>query len=408
MKVLDKIITLTIILLLCFSCNVSKKDVVEDIPEIKQPEYKYARQMAETVLEEYPDIWSIEDSNQPKWTYTFGLVAKAMIDLYEQTNNKDYLNYAIKYVDALIDENGIIKTYKKEDYNIDKLNSGKVLFPLFELTKDQRYKTAIDTLRVQIKEHPRTEIGGFWHKQRYPHQMWLDGLYMGGPFYAQYALVNNETESFDEIAEWYKNMEMVARDPATGLLYHAWDESKEQAWANKETGLSPCFWGRAMGWYSMALVDLLDYFPKDHAAYNDILQIISRTAEAIVKIQDSETGIWYQVLDQGEREGNYLEGSVSCMFSYFLLKAINKGYLDKEKYEASAKKAFTGTVENLVTIKDDSTLVISPVCAVAGLGGEPYRDGTYKYYISEKKRDNDPKAVGPFIMAAIQYELLFQ
>jgi unsaturated rhamnogalacturonyl hydrolase len=238
--------------------------------------------------------------------------------------------------------------------------------------------------------------------------MWLDGLYMGGPFYAEYAIAFNTTESLDEITDWYINMETVSRDPETGLLYHGWDESKEQAWADNETGCSSNFWGRGIGWYAMALVDLLDYLPAEHLDYAEIQSIINRLAEAVVANQDEETGTWYQVVDQGGREGNFLEGSASAMISYFLLKAVNNSYIEAERFSDAAKKAFEGTVKHLTITEEDESLIITPVCAVAGLGGNPYRDGSYEYYINEARRDNDAKAVGPFIMAAIQYEKLIQ
>jgi len=201
-------------------------------------------------------------------------------------------------------------------------------------------------------------------------------------------------------------MEKVARDPETGLLYHGWDESKEMFWASKKTGTSLNFWGRGMGWYAMALVDVLDYFPKEHAKYDSIVAIVQRLAAAIVKVQDPATGVWYQVLDQGNREGNYLEASASTMFSYFLLKAINKSYIDRDTYYDNAIKSFKGTVNTLVKVQPDSSLMITPTCGSAGLGGTTRRDGTFEYYISEKIRHNDTKAVAPFIMAAIQYDKL--
>ena len=396
---------LVVFLILATACSPKVQDKIETANSFDS-KIDYAVLMGETVLKKYPNIWEIEDGTKPKWSYTYGLIGLSMLKLWEETGNIAYFNYAKAYADALIDEKGIIKTYKTADYNIDQLNSGKMLFTLYVKTAEQKYKTAMDTLRNQLIGHPRTEIGGFWHKKRYPHQMWLDGVYMGAPFYAQYAQVYNEPESFDEIALWIINVEKVTRNAETGLLYHAWDESKEQAWANKETGCSPHVWGRAMGWYAMALVDVLDYFPKEHINYNDIVNIIQRLAEAIIKYQDAETGVWYQVLDQGNREGNYREGSVSTMFSYFLLKSINKGYISKETYIENAKRAYTGTIEHLMVTNTDSTLTLTPVCAVAGLGGTPYRDGSYEYYVNEQLRDNDPKAVGPFILAAIEYKKL--
>jgi unsaturated rhamnogalacturonyl hydrolase len=366
----------------------------------------YSVLMAETVIDEHPDLWSIEGREGPKWTYTFGLISMAMLEVYEETNDEKFLNYAKFYANSLIEEDGTIKTYKQSDYNIDKINSGKFLFDLYEMTGKEKYKIAIETLRHQLKNHPRTEIGGFWHKKRYPHQMWLDGVYMGAPFYTRYAVENNEPESLDEIAAWIINVEKVTRDEETGLLYHGWDESREQKWADNETGCSPHFWGRGMGWYAMALVDVLDFFPEDHEGYQSIVNITNRLASAIVKYQHDEKGVWYQVVDLGNREGNYLEGSASSMFSYFLLKAVNNGYISKEEYSDNAVEAYKGIVNHLMKIDADSTLTLTPVCAVAGLGGNPYRDGSYEYYINEEKRDNDPKAVGPFILAGLEYEKL--
>jgi len=363
----------------------------------------WSQKMAETLMADYKELWHIENRNKPKWSYTHGLVSLAYLKLWEKTGDSRYFNYAKGYVDALIDENGIISGYKMDDFNIDKINSGKVLFIFYKETGDERYKKAMDTLREQLRNQPRTESGGFWHKKIYPHQMWLDGIYMGAPFYAQYGLEYNEPENFDDVAHQILLIEEKTRDNKTGLLYHGWDESKQQKWADPVTGCSPNFWGRAMGWYSMALVDVLDFIPEDHARRDEIIAVMQRLAEAMVKVQDEETGLWYQVLDQGEREGNYLEGSVSTMFSYSLLKAVKKGYIDKS-YLENAFKAYEGIINNLIKTEKDGKIIITPVCAVAGLGGNPYRDGSYEYYINERRRDNDPKATGPFIMAGILYD----
>ncbi|UCH15717.1 MAG: glycoside hydrolase family 88 protein [Bacteroidales bacterium] len=363
----------------------------------------WAQKMAETLMADYEKLWQIENRDKPKWTYTHGLVSLAYLKLWKKTGDARYYEYAKGYVDALIDENGIIKGYEIDKYNIDKINSGKILFIFYKETGDVRYKTAMDTLRKQLKDQPRTASGGFWHKKRYPHQMWLDGLYMGAPFYAQYGLEYNEPENFDDISYQILLIEEKTRDAKTGLLYHGWDESKQQRWSDPETGCSPNFWGRAMGWYSMALVDVLDFIPEDHEKRNEIITVIQRFVEAIVKVQDEETGLWYQVLDQGDREGNFLEGSVSSMFSYSMLKAVKKGYIDKS-YLEYAFKAYEGIINNLIKTDEQGKITITPVCAVAGLGGNPYRDGSYDYYINERKRDNDPKATGPFIMASMLYD----
>lgn len=387
------------------SLNLSgQKPIVKKSDYVVSPTLPWSQKMAETILHDYPEVWQIEGGKGVKWAYTNGLLCSSFLDLWKTTGNRAYFNYVKAYADALIKENGIIHGYKIEDYNIDQINAGKMLFELYAETKDQRYEIALKTLRKQFDNHPRTLEGGFWHKKVYPHQMWLDGIYMGAPFYANYGKQYNEPKSIDEAINWVILMEKKSRDPKTGLLYHAWDESKEQQWANKETGQSPHFWGRGMGWYAMALVDMLDY-TADHPKRNEIIKIVQRTAAAIVKVQDKKTGVWYQVLDLAKREGNYLEGSGSAMFTYFLLKAVKKGYLD-EAYLIPAKKAYLGMVDNLIKKENDGRIIITPVCAGAGLGGNPYRDGSYEYYINERKRDNDPKAVGPFIMASILYEKL--
>ena len=368
----------------------------------------YAVRMAESIRKDYPRLWMIENPKQPVWSYTHGLVASAMLDLYEFTGDTAWLNYVDFFADSVITDDGIIKTYRMEDYNIDKINSGKMLLRLYDIGGKEPYRIAADTLRKQLKSHPQTEIGGYWHKLRYPWQMWLDGLYMGGPFLAQYAIKEGDEDVLEFVLNWFQNMETVARDSVTGLLYHGWDESRQQQWSDPVTGCSSHFWGRGMGWFGMALVDVLDVIPEGHAGREKIKGIITRMASAIVKYQDPEKGIWYQVLDQAGREGNYLEGSVSSMFSYFLLKGVNMGYLDKQAYGEAALKAFEGTVAHLVQEDGDGTITLTPVCAVAGLGGDPYRDGSYEYYINERQRDNDPKGVGPFIMAGIQYALYGQ
>lgn len=392
---------ITVILFSIISCKKSEKK--SDSDNIKNDGYPTAVQMGNSILENYPDIWMFEGDTIPRWTYTYGLVALSMLDLWKVTNDQRYYNYAKKYVDQTIDSNGVIFEYNKKEYNIDRVNSGKVLFTFYEKTGDKRYKIVLDTLRQQLREHPRTKNGGFWHKLKYTNQMWLDGLYMGAPFYAHYGLEFNEPEDFDDVTNWITQMEKVARDPKTGLLYHGWDESMEQKWADKRTGLSPNFWGRGMGWYAMALVDVLDYIPQDYAKRDSIIAIIKRLAPAITKYQDPQKGVWCQVVDQGGREGNFLEGSASVMFTYFLFKAVDKGYINA-KYQENAIRGFEGIRKNLMKVNSDGVLVISPVCAVAGLGGEPYRDGSYEYYINEARRDNDPKAVGPYIMAAIYYD----
>ncbi len=268
---------------------------------------------------------------------------------------------------------------------------------------NEKYRKAIELLRRQLREQPRTSEGGFWHKQRYPQQMWLDGLYMGAPFYAQYAKTFHEPADFDDIVNQFVLMEKHARDEKTGLLFHGWDESKQQMWANPQTGLSSALWGRAMGWYGMGLIETLDFLPPDHPRRGELMAILGRLAEALVKVQDPKTGVWWQVVDQPNRDGNYLEASSSSMFTFILLKGARLGYFDP-KYAAIGRRAYRGLLEQFVDGDN-----ITHVCEVAGLGGDPnkegrYRDGTFDYYVNERKRDNDPKATGPFIFASLEME----
>jgi unsaturated rhamnogalacturonyl hydrolase len=233
--------------------------------------------------------------------------------------------------------------------------------------------------------------------------MWLDGLYMGEPFYAEYAATFHGGAAFDDIARQFVLMELHSRDTKTGLLYHGWDESKQQRWANPTTGRSPNFWGRAMGWYAMALVDTLDYFPEDHPQRGALLRILKRLATTIEKYQDPKSGLWYQVLDKGGAKGNYLEASASCMFVYALAKAVRQGYLPAS-YLSAARKGYQGITTRFIETEPGGRVNLKGTVSVAGLGGNPYRDGSYEYYLSEKVITNDPKGVGAFLLASVEME----
>ena len=380
--------------------------VVLSVP-VATAESPWSQRMADSEMVRAPDPLLLDVTAEPKWDYTQGLVLQSILALGDATGDAKYERYVRRYYDGMIDAKGVIRGYQLEEFNIDRVNAGKPLFALYERTKDSRYRTALDTLRGQLRRHPRTKEGGFWHKQRYPHQMWLDGLYMGATFLAQYARVFDEPTAFDDVATQFVLMERHARDERTGLLYHGWDESREQRWADKTTGRSPSFWGRAVGWYAMALVDTLEQFPPAHPRRPELLAILRRTADAVRRVQDPATGVWYQVLDQGGRKGNYLESSASAMFSYALLKGTRLGYLD-EKDAAAGRRAYEGILQQFITTDVAGTVSISRVCQVAGLGGDPnssrYRSGTYEYYLSEPIRSNDPKAVGPFILASLEME----
>jgi unsaturated rhamnogalacturonyl hydrolase len=278
-----------------------------------------------------------------------------------------------------------------------------VLFPLLRATGDDRYRRALALLRRQLATHPRTDSGGFWHKQIYPYQIWLDGVYMAGPFYAEYAQSFDEPAGFDDVAHEIILTERQTRDAHTGLPYHAWDERRQQPWADPATGCSPHFWGRAIGWYAMAIVDVLDYFPPDHPQRPELIAIFARLAEAVAQVQDPATGLWWQILDHPARAGNYLEASASAMFAYAIAKAARKGYLPPE-WLGVARSAYQGILRELISVDDRGLVTLERVCAVAGLGGNPYRDGSYEYYVGEPIRPNDYKGVGPFILASLELE----
>lgn len=364
-----------------------------------------AIKMADSEIKHFPESWTVDFNPKPVWNYTQGLIAHAMILVWKENGNETFYKYAKSYADKFIDSNGNVLTYQVKDYNIDCVNSGKFLFDIYERTHEERYLKVVHLMREQLKTQPRTSEGGFWHKQRYPHQMWLDGLYMGAPFYAQYASQMNQADLFDDIVKQFQIIHKHTYNPAVGLNYHGWDESKQQKWADPKTGCSSQYWGRAMGWYAMALVDVLDYLPIDHPGRPEVLQILNQVATGLQKFQDSKSGVWYQVMDQANRKGNYLEATASSMFTYALLKASRKGYIGQE-YTAVATKAYRGLIANFIQDNSNGTISLTKCCSVAGLGGNPYRDGTYAYYIGEPVRDNDPKGVGPFIMASLEFNKL--
>lgn len=395
---------------MCFLCIAGVQSCKEnnkstEIAEAQDPEIRYSTWMADSEINRNPEGWTLDFNEKPKWEYTHGLIMTSMEKVYKATGDEKYLDYIKNFSEFMINEEGEIKTYKKSDYNIDRVAGGRYLIGLYQETGQERYKLAVEELRDQMREHPRTSEGGFWHKKIYPYQMWLDGLYMGSTFLARYAAEFDEPELFDDVANQFRLMDKYAYTEETGLYHHAWDESKEQRWADPETGLSSNYWGRSIGWFSMAVVDVLDYMPEDHSERDRLIEIAQKIADGIVRYQDEETGVWYQVLDQGEREGNYLEASASSMYAYFLLKGVEKGYLDPEYREAGVK-AYEGILEQFIRKDDDGGISLTDINGVAGLGGDPYRDGSYEYYINEIIRDNDPKGVGPFILASLQYEKL--
>ncbi len=365
-------------------------------------DYKqWAVRIADSEMKHNPELWMADFVKTPKWDYTQGLIAKSMISIYTSTGDQKYFNYAKAYSDYFIDSVGNIKTYKLSDYNIDRVNCGNFLYDIYAQTKEERILKAIELLRSQLATHPRVSEGAFWHKKVYPNQVWLDGLYMGSPFYAHYAVFKNQPELFDDVVKQLIICDKYTKDPVTGLNFHGWDESKTQKWANPETGQSPNFWSRSMGWYMMALVDVLEYLPANHPQRAEIIQILNRLSTSLLKYQDKKTGLWYQVTNFPGREGNYLESTGTIMYVYAMAKGAKNKWLPA-KFDKIARKTFDKFLKSAVIKNDDGTYSITKACAVAGLGGTPYRDGSYEYYIHEPFRNDDPKVVGPFILAALE------
>jgi unsaturated rhamnogalacturonyl hydrolase len=351
-------------------------------------------QMAEAVMARNPQVFR-------RWDYVAGLVLLAIDSVAERTGDPRFAEYVKTNMDRWVQPDGTIEGYRPAEYNIDHINQGKVLFALYERTGDERYRLAAHRLRDQMRTHPRTREGGFWHKNIYPHQLWLDGIYMASPFLAQFAGVFDEPELYDDVARQVLLIARHTRDPRTGLFYHAWDESRSMPWADPRTGLSANFWGRAMGWYAMAIVDVLDFLPADHRDRAEIIRLLNATADAIARVQDPVTGLWYQVLDLPNREGNYLEASASSMFVYSLAKGVRKGYLPDE-YLHVARRGYQGLLDTYFRLDDDGLMSLHGIVYVGGLGGAQQRDGSFEYYMSEPVVKNDYKGVGPFILAGLE------
>ena len=343
-----------------------------------------------------------------KWNYTTGLELLSFLDVAERYD----LDYAVDYVrswaDTIADEDGNVLKYKKEAYNVDHICPARIYYRLYEESGDKKYRRVLRKIREQIDSQPRTADGIFWHKQVYPHQVWLDGLYMAQPFYAEYTKrfsKKAERDSlFHDIAVHFKGAAEHTYDPATGLYRHAWDESRSMFWADSLSGQSAHAWGRACGWYALALVETLDYFPEKHPDWPALIDSLRTLMEAVRRYADPETGMWYQVLDCPGKEGNYLEATASAMFTYAALKGVRMGYLDRESWGDYSKDLYQRLKDTFIRNNPDGTISLVSCCSVAGLGGKQNRSGSYEYYLSEPVIDNDCKGVGPFIWASLEYE----
>lgn len=363
----------------------------------------YIDQLLEKSTPQAP-VWNIEkikSGGKSTWNYIDGCMIKAVIELYHITGNKKYLEFADSFINYFVNEDGSIQSYDPKEYNLDNVNAGKTLFDLYKLTGREKYRKAIDTVYSQLKGQPRTSTGNFWHKMIYPNQIWMDGLYMAQPFYMQYEVEYNNKANCRDSYEQFLHVYDLMRDTRNGLYYHAYDDSREAFWCDPVTGLSDNFWLRALGWYAMALVDTMEVMPEEMAEEKARLgAVYKELIDAMLPYQDQESGMWYQVVNRGRIQPNYLETSGSAIFAYAIMKSVRLGYLD-ERYFAFGRKAFDGICEKYLS-EENGELQLGGICLVAGLGNKEMREGTFDYYMREPVVKNEAKGVAPLILAYIE------
>ena len=371
----------------------------------KSQQLPLSQEMAANIMNNWKDSFSL-DNKPAKWTYDMGVFLQGIEGVWLATGDARYFNYIQQQVDYFVKEDGSIKTYKSTDFNLDNINNGKLLLMLYQVTQKEKYLKAAQILYQQLQQQPRTLGGAFWHKKIYPNQQWLDGLYMQAPFYAAYASVSRADSVWEDIVLQFQEAEKNTRDSTTGLLYHAYDASRQMNWSIGSRGHAPHCWARAMGWYCAALVDVMDYFPTNHPKRIVLKQLITQVAKAIQQQQDPVTGLWKDVLAYTGKDSakNYWEASAAAQFVYFFAKSVRKGYLP-ERYASTAQKGFEGIRTHF--IKREAGMVhLDGTVKVSGLGGTPYRDGSFAYYMSEPVIRDDPKGLGAALMAINEMELI--
>ena len=396
---------------------------------LKAPYEHYSEWLTYSEMKRVPKSFLLDFSESPKWSYVMGIELEGMLDTYLAYGGEDIRKYCQEYTDTMINEKGDIRGYNILDYNLDNIRTGHFVTRMYNLYPEAKNKLAINTMMKQLQNQPRTITDKvFWHKAIYAYQVWLDGIFMGLPFRCLTASTQLKPKDaikiYDDAVNQLKITYERTLDPQTGLNRHAYDETRDAFWSDKETGLSQHCWGRAQGWYSMALIEVLDALPEDYSRRGEVLDLLQKDLDAVIKWQDQVSGAWYQVMDEPGREGNYLESTCTSMFAYVLMKAYNKGYLG-EKYRDAGIKAYQGILKNFIRVNADKTISLTQCCEVAGLGPaatpqviaamkkinpkgsvkeNKRRDGSYEYYLSEPIRDNDAKGVGPFIWASLEYE----
>ena len=385
-------------------CLLASASFAAGTVDSKQP---WSARMAESVMIRHPKGVSMD--SKLTWSYSTSFCVRAVTEVGiakgATGDGAPFLRWGRDYLDTFINNDGVIgPAYDFKGHRLDDIEPGELVLTMYAQTKDEKYKKAALQLAEQFKSQPRVEGGGFWHKDIYPNQMWVDGIFMGCPFMAKFGATTGQPQYFDEVANQILLLASHAQDPATGLMYHGWDASKKEKWADPKTGLSQCFWGRGMGWYLAGIVDALDDMPANHPRRAEIIAVLRKGVAGLEKVQDPKTGLWWQVLDQGNRAGNYLESSASSMFVYVLAKASRNGTIDAH-YADVAKKGYEGIIAKLIDVDATTGLVtLKDTCQVAGLGANPYRDGSYEYYLREPRVSNDTKGIAPFILASLELE----
>ena len=397
---------------------------------LKAPYEHYSEWLTYSEMKRVPKSFLLDFSESPKWSYVMGIELEGMLDTYLAYGGEDIRKYCQEYTDTMINEKGDIRGYNILDYNLDNIRTGHFVTRMYNLYPEAKNKLAINTMMKQLQNQPRTITDKvFWHKAIYAYQVWLDGIFMGLPYRCLTAPITdkkNATKIYDDAVDQLKVTYERTLDPKTGLNRHAYDETRKAFWADTQTGLSQHCWGRAQGWYTMALIEVLDALPESYSRRSEVIDLLRKDFDAILKWQDKKTGTWYQVMDSPKRKGNYLEATASSMFAYVLLKAARKGYVGTV-YRDAGKRAYQGIIDNMIRINADRTISLTNCCAVAGLGPAATpeveaalkminpkgtvkenrrRDGSYDYYLSEPIRDNDAKGVGPFLWASLEMESL--
>ena len=409
----------------------------------QMPYQHYSEWLTYSEMKRVPKSYLLDFSTKPKWSYVMGIELEGMLDTYLRYGGEDILKYCKEYTDTMIYADGNIRGFNILDYNLDNIRTGHFVTRMYQKYPEQKNLLAMQLMMKQLQEQPRTIADKvFWHKAIYAYQVWLDGIFMGLPFRtltapitckpakntkAAKAKADKEIQAiYDDAVNQLKITYQRTLDPKTELNRHAYDETRKTFWADKETGLSQHCWGRAQGWYTMALIEVLDALPEDYARRGELVDLLKKDFDAILKWQDKKSGVWYQVMDSPKREGNYLESTCSSMFAYALLKAYRKGYVS-EKYKDAGIKAYKGIIKNFIKVHPDKTISLTNCCSVAGLGPavtpeveaamkkinpkgsvneNTKRDGSYAYYLSEPIRDNDAKGIGPFLWASLEMEML--